>query len=156
MIELVSITAGCLLVSLWFDRKKTGQGILRGLKMFLRLLPVLLIMLALVSMVLFLIPNETLIKYMGEGSGVKGWLIAALFGSVSLIPGMIAFPLCSVLIQSGVAYSTIAVFVTTLMMVGFVTLPLESRFFGLKTSLARNGLSLAGALLIGFLMSLIL
>lgn len=156
MIKLVSITAGCLLVSLWFDPKKTEQGIVRGIKMFLRLLPVLLIMLALVSIALFLIPNETLIRYMGEGSGGKGWLIAALLGSVSLIPGMIAFPLCSVLVQNGVAYSTIAVFVTTLMMVGFITLPLESRFFGLKTSLVRNGLSLAGALLIGFLMSLIL
>ncbi|OFX43945.1 MAG: hypothetical protein A2X03_16235 [Bacteroidetes bacterium GWA2_40_15] len=50
-----------------------------------------------------------LIKYMGEGSGLKGWLIAASLGSVALIPGFIAYPLCGILVKSGVAYTTIAV-----------------------------------------------
>ena len=93
---------------------------------------------------------------MGEGSGFTGWGLAAFFGSVSLIPGFIAFPLSSVLIKSGVAYSTIAVFITTLMMVGIVTLPLEARFFGLKTSIVRNIFSLMAALLTGIIMSFFL
>ncbi len=124
--------------------------------MFLNLLPLLLLMLALVSVVLFLIPNETLIHYMGKGSGIEGWTIAALLGSVAMIPGFIAYPFCGILIKSGVAYTTIAVFITTLMMVGIVTLPIEVRFFGWRTSLIRNFLSFIGALLIGFLMMLFL
>ena len=124
--------------------------------MFLNLLPLLLLMLALISVVLFLIPNETLIHYMGKGSGIKGWSIAALLGSVALIPGFIAYPLCGILIKSGVAYTTIAVFITTLTMVGIVTLPLEAKFFGWKTSIIRNTLSFIAALLIGFVMMLFL
>lgn len=156
MVELSIATGVFVLVSLFFNRQKTWQGINRGLTMFLNLMPVLLAMLALVSLVLFFIPNEMLVKYMGEGSGFTGWGLAAFFGSVSLIPGFIAFPLSSVLIKSGVAYSTIAVFITTLMMVGIVTLPLEARFFGLKTSIVRNIFSLMAALLTGIIMSFFL
>ena len=124
--------------------------------MFLKLLPVLLSMLALVSVVLFLIPNEILVKYMGEGSGVNGWITAALLGSVALIPGFIAYPLCGILIDNGVAYSVIAVFITTLMMTGFLTLPVEVKYFGWKVSVIRNLVSLAAALFIGLIMGFFL
>jgi uncharacterized membrane protein YraQ (UPF0718 family) len=153
MVVLSIITVACILVSFFFNRQRTWLGVKRGLGMFMNLLPLLLLMLALVSLVLFFIPNEMLIRYMGDGSGAAGWGLAAFFGSVSLIPGFIAFPLSSVLIKSGVAYSTIAVFITTLMMVGIITLPLEARFFGWRTSIVRNLLSLAAALLTGLVMS---
>jgi uncharacterized membrane protein YraQ (UPF0718 family) len=156
-VKLLSvITALFLFFSLIADRQKTWKGIKKGLTMFLKLLPVLLLMLALVSIVLFLIPNDTLVKYMGEGSGVKGWITAAALGSVALIPGFIAYPLCGILIKSGVAYSVIAVFITTLMMTGFITLPVEAKFFGWRTSIIRNLFSLAAALFIGILMSFFL
>jgi len=40
------------------------------------------------------------------------------------------------------------------MMVGVLTLPMESKFFGLKAALLRNGLSLAGAMVVAILMGL--
>ena len=156
MLVLSIITIVCLIVSLLFDSGKTLKGIKKGLKMFINLLPVLLLMLALVSIVLFLIPDETLVKYMGEGSGVNGWITAEALGSVALIPGFIAYPLCGILIKSGVAYSVIAVFITTLMMTGFLTLPVEAKFFGWKVSVIRNLVSLAAALFIGLIMGFFL
>jgi len=156
MLILSIITLCFIVLSLFFDYQKTVRGIKKGIKMFINLLPILLLMLALVSIVLFLIPNETLVRYMGEGSGVKGWITAAGVGSVALIPGFIAYPLCGILIKSGVAYSVIAVFITTLMMTGFITLPVEAKFFGWRTSIIRNLFSLVAALFIGLLMSLFL
>lgn len=155
-IILSVITGICLLISFIANRQKTWNALKKSFTMFMNLLPVLMLMLGLVSIFLFLIPNETLINYIGKGSGIGGWFIAALVGSIALIPGFIAFPLCGILIKSGVAYATIAVFVTTLMLVGIVTLPVEAKFFGWKTSIIRNALSLAAALIIGFLMSLFL
>lgn len=146
----------CLGASILADKKKTWTGIKIGIVMFFRLLPALLLMLALVSIVLFFISQETLIKYMGEGSGISGWMIAAIFGSVAPIPGFIAYPLCGILVKNGVAYSIIAVFITTLMMTGFITLPVEAKFFGWKISLIRNFISLAAALLIGLIMGFFL
>jgi len=155
--KLLSIfTAVCLIASLIANPQKTWIGIKKGLATFLKLLPALISVLALVSLVLFLLPEETLVKYMGEGSGIKGWIIAALFGSVALIPGFIAYPLCGILVKTGVAYSVIAVFITTLMMTGFLTLPVEARFFGWKVSVIRNLVSLAAALLIGLVMGFLL
>jgi uncharacterized membrane protein YraQ (UPF0718 family) len=154
---ILSILTLCIIVlSFLFDYRKTIRGIKKGMKMFINLLPILLLMLALVSIVLFLIPNETMVKYMGEGSGVKGWISSATVGSVALIPGFIAYPLCGILIKSGVAYPVIAVFITTLMMTGFITLPVEAKFFGWRTSIIRNLFSLAAALFIGLIMSLFL
>jgi uncharacterized membrane protein YraQ (UPF0718 family) len=92
-----------------------------------------------------------LIRWLGRNSGMTGISIAALTGSISLIPGFIAYPLAAILLKSGVSYGVLAVFITTLMMVGIVTLPLEAKYYGLKTALLRNGLSFLGALIIGIL-----
>jgi len=156
-VKLLSIFTGLfIIVSLIFNRQKTWEGVKKGAAMFLRLLPTLILMLVLVSIVLYLIPEEKLAKYMGEGSGIAGWATAALFGSVALIPGFIAYPLCGILVKGGVAYSVIAVFITTLMMTGFLTLPVEAKFFGWKISVIRNLISLAAALLIGLFMGFFL
>lgn len=153
---LIIFSAICLALSLLANVKKTWSGIRKGLMMFLKLLPVLLSTLALVSIVLWLITEEALTRYMGNDSGTIGWIAAALIGSVALIPGFIAYPLCGILVDSGVALSVIAVFITTLMMTGFLTLPIEARFFGWKVSIIRNVVSLAGALVVGLIMGMIL
>ncbi|KAB2870680.1 MAG: hypothetical protein F9K37_05305 [Bacteroidales bacterium] len=152
MLELTIIVCILLVASFLADKKKTIKGVTLGLIMFVKLLPALISMLALVSVLFFTIPNETLISLIGKDSGINGWLIAALLGSVSLIPGFIAFPLCNILIGKGVAYSTVAVFITTLMMVGAITLPVEAKFFGWRVSIIRNTLSFIAAIVVGVLM----
>ena len=154
MYLLAAITILALLISLLSDKRKTFNGIKKGLKMFAGILPALLNILIFVSIVLYLIPNETIVRLLGKNSGFLGIVIAAIIGSISLIPGFISYPLASILLKSGVAYGVIAVFITTLMMVGIITLPLEAKYFGMKTALARNGLSFVGAIIIGLLIGL--
>jgi uncharacterized membrane protein YraQ (UPF0718 family) len=151
MLVLGIMTAVTLLASLLTDRGKTLSGLQHGLKMFMDILPALLNVLVLVSIALYLAPKETLIKWLGANSGPAGFAIAAAIGSAALIPGFVAFPLAALMLKSGVGYAVTAVFITTLMMVGVITLPIEIKYFGRKTALLRNGLSLAGALLIGLL-----
>lgn len=124
--------------------------------LLLKLLPSFLSIIILVSVFLGLIPQETLIAYLGKESGMLGMAIAALLGSIALIPGFIAYPLGAMLLRNGVSYAVIAVFITTLMMVGVLTLPIEIKYFGVKASLLRNGLSLIGALLIGIIIGVLL
>ncbi|OGF05667.1 MAG: hypothetical protein A2509_00785 [Candidatus Edwardsbacteria bacterium RIFOXYD12_FULL_50_11] len=151
MLILLIITALALMASLLADRSKTLSGLKKGYKMFLGILPMLLNVLILVSIVLYLVPKETLVKWLGANSGLAGYAIAAAVGSIALIPGFVAFPLAALLLKSGVGYAVTAVFITTLMMVGILTLPLEIKYFGRKVALMRNALSLAGALLVGLL-----
>jgi uncharacterized membrane protein YraQ (UPF0718 family) len=155
MIELLITTCIMIIVSLVINRKRTIVGFKIGLRMFLNMLPPFITVLVFIAVVLALLPEETLAVLLGKDSGAIGFTLAAVIGSISLIPGFVAFPLSAVLLQNGVSYPVISVFITTLMMVGIVTLPLEKKYFGMKVALMRNSLSLAGAVIIGVLISLL-
>jgi len=124
--------------------------------MFIGILPAMLNVLILVSIFLYLVPESFIIKTLGKDSGFMGFIIAGLIGSIALIPGFISYPLAAVLIKGGVSYKIIAVFITTLMMVGVLTLPIEIKYFGVRASVVRNILSFIGALIIGVIMGLFL
>jgi uncharacterized membrane protein YraQ (UPF0718 family) len=156
MILLSLATAILLLLSFVADRGKTITGLKKGAMMFRNILPAMLVVLALVSVFLSIVPASVLSEWLGKGTGWTGIISAALLGSISLIPGFIAFPLGAILVRSGVSYQIVAVFITTLMMVGILTLPLEAKYFGWRVSLLRNALSFTGALLVGLLMGIFL
>jgi uncharacterized membrane protein YraQ (UPF0718 family) len=118
-------------------------------------LPVIFSVLILVSVVLSLLPNELIVYYLGKDAGFMAYVFGALIGSIALIPGFIAYPLAGLLVKNGVGYPLIAVFITTLMMVGILTLPIEIKYFGIRTAVFRNVLYFIGALLIGTLIGLI-
>ena len=143
------LSASLLILSFIFDRKKTILGLKKGLKMFVGILPSFLNILIIISVLFFLIPDSMIIKFVGPDSGALGFLIAALIGSITLIPGIISYPLAAALLAKGAAYSVVAVFMTTLMMVGVVTLPLEIQYFGKKAAILRNVLNFIAALIIG-------
>lgn len=156
MIGLAVVTMIVLALSFFVDRGKTLAGLKKGAMMFLNILPALLTVLILVSVFLYAVPAHLLTAWLGRGTGWAGIASAALLGSISLIPGFIAFPLGAILVRSGVSYQVVAVFITTLMMVGILTLPLEAKYFGWKVSILRNTLSFFGALLVGLLMGIFL
>ncbi|MFO8058048.1 MAG: permease [bacterium] len=143
---------GLILVSAIADRKKTWAGLVKGMTMFVNIMPTILWVMVLMALVLYVIPPPLIREYLGDQSGVPGFLISGSIGSAALMPGFISYPLCSVLLKQGVSVAVVAVFITTLMMVGTVTLPLEARFFGWKASLLRNFMSLLGALVVAGLM----
>jgi len=155
MMTMIIITVGLTLISLIVDSKKTIKGIKKGMMQFLKILPTLLSVIIIISVVLFFISDDLLKEYLGKEAGALAYVSAAAIGSVSLLPGFIAYPLAGILIKSGVSYSVIAVFITTLMMVGILTIPIEAKYFGLKTAIIRNTLSFLGAILVGTVMAFI-
>jgi uncharacterized membrane protein YraQ (UPF0718 family) len=143
---LYIITGIALLISLIASREKTFKALKIALKRFLNILPAFLTMLVLVSIVLFLVPDKLFSKYLGTDNKLIGVLLAALLGSITLMPGFIAFPLSGILLQKGVAYTVIATFTTTLMMVGVVTFPVEKAYLGVRVTVLRNIIGLLIAL----------
>ncbi len=155
MKAIILLTAVLTLISFDFDRKKTLKGIKKGMMMFFKILPTLLSVIIMVSIVLYLVSDEVLIEYLGKNAGLEAYVSAALIGSISIIPGFIAYPLAGILLKTGVSFSVLSVFITTLKMVGILTIPIEARFFGLKIAIIRNVLSFVGAILVGGSMALI-
>jgi uncharacterized membrane protein YraQ (UPF0718 family) len=145
-----------VLISFVLDRDKTKAGLKKGFRMFKSIAVPFLNILILVSLVLYFIPQSLIIKYLGAGSGILGLAIAAIVGSITLIPGFISYPIAGALIKQGASYTTVATFMTTLMMVGVVTFPLEAKYLGKKNAALRNILNFIAAIIIGLLVGIIL
>ncbi len=145
---LLWIIAGvALLASLLADRRKTLAAIVKGLRIFWSIFPLLCGVLALVSLTLAAVTPEMLRPAL-SGSGPGPFFAAIGIGSIALIPGFIAYPLAGILRQNGASTPVLAAFITSLMMVGVLTLPVEARFFGWRVALQRNGLALVGTLVV--------
>jgi uncharacterized membrane protein YraQ (UPF0718 family) len=57
------------------------------------------------------VPKETMTRYMGEGSGIKGVLLAFFIGSAAAGPLYGAFPVAAVFMKKGVKFSNILIFI---------------------------------------------
>lgn len=84
------------------------------------------------------VPRETIIKLMGEKSGILGMFLAFLLGALSAGPTIAAFPLALIMIKKGAKYSNVVFF---LMVWSSLKLPIvffQITTIGLKLSLIIN------------------
>ena len=102
------------------------------------------------------VPAHIIASVIGRRAGFTGVLIAALTGSILLIPHFVAAPLAGSLLQQGAGIPAIAAFITTLVMVGMVTMPMEIEMMGRKFTMWRNLLSFGFAILIALVMGILL
>ena len=140
-----------LLISFYKDKKKTTKALRTAYKKFLKISFPFLLMILLVSIALSFFSEDRIIDLLQNSSVWQNSLIASLIGSISLMPGFIAYPLCGVLYQNGLPMMVVTAFVTTLMMVGILTFPIERKYLGTKVAIIRIVMSL----LISFLITII-
>lgn len=145
-----------LALSIIKDRQKTRQAIMVAVKAIWKMAPGLLAIIGVVGLILGILPPVTIAQLVGAEAGFTATATAALIGAITLIPALISFTLAASLLRSGATVTTIAAFITTLVMVGFVTAPLEIKALGKKFTLLRNGFSLLAALLIALTIGVIL
>ena len=87
---------------------------------------------------------------------MTGVLIVGAAGAVLHIPALLSFPLAASLLEEGASVSAVAAFITTLTMIGTITLPLEIKELGKKMAILRNGISFVIAIIIALIMGVIL
>ena len=74
-----------LLISFFADRNKTYKAIKIAFKKFMKILPAFAAMLILVSIILALVPDSLILRYLGKSNMFEGVLMASFFGSITLI-----------------------------------------------------------------------
>lgn len=148
-LTLVVITLSMVGFSAVLDKKRTVKGVFSGLRMLFKLLPQFLLLVISVSVFLSLVSPDDLTIFLGRQFTSIGFMAAAFLGSVALVPGPIAYPLVGMLYQKGVSVTILAVFITTLTMVGIFTFPIEKEYLGTRIAIFRNVLSFLGALWVG-------
>jgi uncharacterized membrane protein YraQ (UPF0718 family) len=150
------VAAAGLLLSWTKSREKTRAAIRFFRRSFLSLAPSIVAIIWTIGFILTFLPPGLILKTIGRDAGFQGVIMAAAFGSVVLIPAFIAFPLAASFLRQGADVRAIAAFVTTLVMVGVITAPLEVKFFGKRFTFWRNSLSFVFALVIAFVMGVFL
>ncbi len=156
LIIIYSILIIGLVVSFIKSKEKTKKAFKIAKKAFMKTAPSLLAVLGIVGLTLGILTPETISGIIGSEAGFMGTIIAALIGAITLIPSLIAFPLAGSLLRAGANVMTISVFITTLVMVGIVTMPMEIKMLGKKFTFLRNGLGFIAAIIIAAIMGVIL
>ncbi len=147
---LYGITVVLLLLSFFKDRKKTLMALKKGWKAFDNILPQFLVVILFVGVMLAVLDPQTISRLIGKNSGWVGVILAATVGSITLIPGFVAFPTAALILRAGAGYMQIAAFISTLMMVGVATMPVEIKYFGKKMTLMRNLMAFIFSLFVAY------
>ena len=136
-------SAAVLLFLSWRrSREKTRAALKKAWKSCLGVLPLFFAILLCMGLLLSFVDESTMRQALGQESGMTGIVLSGIIGSVTLIPAFAAYPAAAELLRVTGGYAQITMLITSLMMVGIVTLPMESRFFGIRAALWRNGLGL--------------
>lgn len=136
---------------------ESGKGItsiaLDSFNQMISVLPPIMLLLGLLDI---WVPRETMIKYMGKGSGIKGVLLSILFGSVAAGPLYAAFPITAVFIKKGVKFSNVMIFIGAWCTTKIPTLLFEISALGYKYTFIRMFVNLPFIILIGYIIEWIL
>ena len=99
------------------------------------------------------IPRETMVKYMGEGSGIKGIILAILIGSCAAGPLYGAFPVAGVFMKKGVKFSNIIIFMGAWSTTKIPMFMFEAASLGMKFALVRLAIDIPGIIIIALVIS---
>ncbi|MDR3543978.1 MAG: permease [Desulfosporosinus sp.] len=98
-------------IAIFFTNNTLGKNAfditLSNLEEMILLIPPIFIIMGLMDS---WVPKETLIKYMGHGSGATGLLIAFVLGTVAAGPLYVAFPMGILLLKKGAKLSNVIFF----------------------------------------------
>lgn len=152
---LYGITLFLLIISFLKDKNKTKKSLKKAWKAFENILPEFLVVILLIGVLLSILNAGVISKIIGSDSGWVGVLLSSMVGAITLIPGFIAFPTAAILLDNGAGYMQIGAFISTLMMVGIVTMPVEIKYFGKKVTMLRNILAFIFSFIVAVIIGLV-
>jgi uncharacterized membrane protein YraQ (UPF0718 family) len=119
--------------------------------LFLTILPKVALGCLIGGLIRLMIARETIEKHVGEGSGLKGLVIAALIGTLFPAGPFTIFPLAAVLMVSGADRGAAIAFISAWLLIGINRAIIwEMPFFGTDFVLFRFMVSLPMPVLLGF------
>lgn len=150
------LTLALLMASYLKDKNKTKKALKKAWKAFENILPEFLVVILFVGFIIAAMDPEMISKIIGADSGVMGVILSSVVGAITLIPGFVAFPMAALLLEGGAGYMQIGAFVSSLMMVGVVTIPVEVKYFGKKITIARNVMAFLFSFVVAIVMGVVL
>lgn len=123
------------------------------IKEMLMIMPVIFVLTTLLDA---WVPKQTIIKYLGQGSGLKGLFLSFALGSVSAGPVYAAFPICTMLHKKGASIRNIVIILSSWAVIKIPMLINEMKFLGPKFMFVRWLLTVAAILIFSWITSKII
>jgi uncharacterized membrane protein YraQ (UPF0718 family) len=118
-----------------------------SLKEMAMVLPPIFILLGLLDV---WVSKEKMIKYVGEGSGIKGIIIVFVLGSVAAGPLYAAFPVAAVLMKKGAKFSNVLIFIGAWSTTKIPMFLFEMSSMGIKFAVTRLLVDIPGIIIIAY------
>ena len=99
------------------------------------------------------VPRETMVRYMGEGSGIKGILLAFFIGSAAAGPLYGAIPVAAVLMKKGVKFTNIMIFIGAWSTTKIPMFLFEVTSLGMQFAVTRFLINIPGIIIIAAILA---
>lgn len=94
----------------FYDSQKTILALSKSYEVILKLLPMFAVIVFILTLINYFLNPKAIIKYFGENSGIKGWILAILSGIISHGPMYAWYPMLSQLRENGLKDGLLAAF----------------------------------------------
>ena len=143
------------LISYKKDKKKTNKALLKGWKSIENILPQFLGIILVVGLTLAILKPETISSIIGSNSGIFGVFLSAVLGSIAMMPTFVAFSTGNMLLQNGAGIAQVAALISTLTLIGIITIPLETKYIGIRAAIYRNILAFVFSIIVAFFVEVV-
>ena len=130
--------------------KRVLETTLYQLKEMLLVIPPIFVLLGLLDI---WVPKQTMIKYMGEKSGLKGILLAIFIGSAAAGPLYGAFPVAAVFMKKGVKFTNVLIFLGAWSTTKIPMFLFEVSSLGTAFALTRLAIDIPGIIIIAYILN---
>lgn len=146
---MILLTTNILMALIYPDLgNKSFQITLKNTKEMLAIIPPIFILLGLLDV---WVKRETMVKYMGEGSGIIGVLLSFFLGSAAAGPLYAAFPVAGVLLKKGSKLSNVLIMLGAWSTTKIPLLLFEASSMGIRFTTLRLILNLFGIAIIAYI-----
>lgn len=127
------------------------QALMAGGEMLIGVLPLLIAAFILAGMIQVVVSRETINKWLGKDSGIKGIMLGGIAGA--LIPGgpYIFYPIAASFLLSGAEIGTAVTFVVAKNLWSLSRLPMEIALLGPKLTFVRFVVTLIFPIIVGLI-----
>lgn len=146
-------TVVALIILLLVSKEKgivAYKSILMSFKEMLIVIPPIFILLGLMDE---WVSKDKMMKYLGEGSGIKGNILSIMLGSFAAGPLYAAFPVAAMLMNKGTKYFNVMLFIGAWSTTKVPMVMFEITYLGWKFALTRLAVSLVGIFIIAFIVN---
>ncbi len=147
------VVLACVGLLTLFNRTIGTKALSISVHSFLEMLFIIPPVFVLLGLLDVWVPRESMIRYMGEGSGLKGVLLSLFIGSAAAGPLYAAFPVSAVFMKKGVSFSNVMIFIGAWSTTKIPMVLFEFESLGSAFALTRLLVDIPGIIIIALLLS---